>query len=116
MGMWSCHDYFEGFASLVLFLFISLKAVGEVSEIIGNYKKEKEVTKGLTFILDLGEDRGFTETAVYLSCCVICSLNVFDLSLQLHWSEPATQISFAVMMAGALPHPGSVMGTMTVVT
>lgn len=34
--------------------FISLKAVGEVSEIIGNYKKEKKkVTKGLTFILDL---------------------------------------------------------------
>lgn len=41
---------------------------------------------------------------------------LYDLSLQPHWSGPATQISFAVMMAGALPRPGSVMGTMTVAT
>lgn len=42
--------------------------------------------------------------------------NVYDLFLQPHWSEPATQISSAVMTADALPHPGSVTGTMTVVT
>lgn len=47
---------------------------------------------------------------------VPCYLQFNDLSLQPHWSEPATQISFAVMMAGALPHPGSVTGTMTVAT
>lgn len=48
-------------------------------------------------------------------CCVI-SLMLYDLSQQSHLSEPATQINFAVMMADALHHPGSVMGTMTAAT
>lgn len=38
------------------------------------------------------------------------------MSLQPHWSEPATQNSSAVMTADASPHPGSAMGTMTVAT
>lgn len=48
--------------------------------------------------------------------CVNYSLMLYDLCLQPRRSEPAPQISFAVMMAGALPHPGSAMGTMTVAT
>lgn len=36
--------------------------------------------------------------------------------LQPRSSEPATRISFSVMMADALPPPGFVTGTMTVVT
>lgn len=50
-----------------------------------------------------------------LYCFVIYSL-MFMISLQPHGLEPATQTSFAVMMADASPHPGSVMVTMTVAT
>lgn len=58
----------------------------------------------------------YSVTVLELLTYIIYSLTVYDLSPQPRWSEPATQISSAVMMAGALPHPGSVMGTMTVVT
>ncbi len=81
---------------------ISEKALGEVPEVIGKHKKYKSSIK---------------EILIYIECKhKIYSLMLYDLSLQPHWSEPATQISFAVMMAGALPHPGSVMETMTVGT
>lgn len=49
-------------------------------------------------------------------CSVLYASEYHMISLQPHRSEPATQTSFGVMTADALPHPGFVMGTMTAVT
>lgn len=49
-------------------------------------------------------------------CSVLHASEYHMVSLQSHRSEPATQTSFGVTTADALPHPGFVMGTMTVVT
>lgn len=49
-------------------------------------------------------------------CFVLYAFEYPMMSLQPHRSEPATRTSSGVMMADALPHPGFVTGTMTVVT
>lgn len=76
------------------------------------YKWQLEKIKSIMYI----EYKLFGRTYLITLICCDISLMFYDLSQQPHLSEPATQISFAVMMAGALRHPGSVMGTMTVAT